>query len=466
MKKTIALLLFAALSLAIVTSTAADVIGTLGYSLSTTTVNLDNAGNGSFSITIPEPPSPYAGVQFEVQMPPYASIEASYSLAGMAIGPQRYNGADPIMENTYAFAIFSTENTFTEELTCTVKISCPGPGVKTITIKRIRQYWINGYHTDELESDGPANITVIPFGDNVSGDANLSSLTITSGTLMPTFNPSVTNYTAAVNNNVDSISVIATSNNPRATVTGTGLARLNVGANTITVTVTAEDGVATKEYSIIVTRESGGVETNVTFAVSTAYARPGQTVTVDISVADNPGIKTASLNLAYDSSKLELAPDGAVVAVAGTAQYYDNQSGSVGISWIAGGGSDLFAGDGKLFTVTFKAKEGFLQGSAPLTLTGSATDMFETLEAAFQGGAVAIVAGRAGDVNGDGAVDAFDAIMVQSIWMDGAIYTKEGPRDYSAAEWFAADINEDGSVDAIDLVLILLYLAGDPSVPL
>ena len=103
-----------------------------------------------------------------------------------------------------------------------------------------------------------------------STDATLRSLSLSGGATLkqaddPTkgFDPNETSYTASVAHAVASITVTATPNVSQATVAITwpdseGMTRsgrqvsLNVGANTITVTVTATGG-TTKEYTITVT---------------------------------------------------------------------------------------------------------------------------------------------------------------------------------------------------------------------
>ncbi|MCL1873843.1 MAG: cadherin-like beta sandwich domain-containing protein, partial [Clostridiales bacterium] len=90
--------------------------------------------------------------------------------------------------------------------------------------------------------------------EHISADSTLASLTISAGTLYPAFNPYFTNYTATVVNSVSSISVNATANNSKATVLGAGIKSLDVGFNTIILTVTAEDGTTTRTYTIDVNR--------------------------------------------------------------------------------------------------------------------------------------------------------------------------------------------------------------------
>jgi gliding motility-associated-like protein len=94
--------------------------------------------------------------------------------------------------------------------------------------------------------------------------ATLSGLTISSGTLSPAFATATTSYTDNVVNTVSSIAFRATTTDASATETINGTAvpegtvspyfPLNVGANTITIIVTAQDGVTTETYTIAVTR--------------------------------------------------------------------------------------------------------------------------------------------------------------------------------------------------------------------
>ena len=96
---------------------------------------------------------------------------------------------------------------------------------------------------------------------SLSADANLSSLSLSSGTLSPTFSSATTSYTASVPFATASITVSAVKaqSNAIVKVTGTAvsgskLVALNVGANVIPVEVTAQNGTTIKTYTITVTR--------------------------------------------------------------------------------------------------------------------------------------------------------------------------------------------------------------------
>ncbi len=88
-----------------------------------------------------------------------------------------------------------------------------------------------------------------------SSDANLKSLSISSGTLSPVFDPAVTKYTVTVEPSVESITVSAVCNDAKAKVAVTGNEKLVVGKNTVIATVTAENGTK-KVYTLEVTRNS------------------------------------------------------------------------------------------------------------------------------------------------------------------------------------------------------------------
>ena len=138
-----------------------------------------------------------------------------------------------------------------------------------------------------------------------SSNADLSSLTISSGTLSPTFASGTTEYTISVANSVTSITVTSTVAESNATVqvqvnsgsystvtsgVASGSLALNVGANTITTLVTAQDG-TTKTYTLTVTRaQSSNADLNG-LAISSGTLSPtfasgttGYTVSVTNSV--------------------------------------------------------------------------------------------------------------------------------------------------------------------------------------
>ncbi|WP_143811892.1 Ig-like domain-containing protein [Paenibacillus sp. SSG-1] len=143
--------------------------------------------------------------------------------------------------------------------------------------------------------------------DTVLPSAALSHLTISSGTLSPAFVPETTSYTANVPYAVSSIKVHATmkDNSATMTVNGSPVASgqpsqdisLNVGVNSITVVVIAEDH-STKTYTISVTRanretnEGGSSDNGGSSSVSSGGSVSSGCSTTPVIPSDNKIIST------------------------------------------------------------------------------------------------------------------------------------------------------------------------------
>ncbi|UOO37948.1 S-layer homology domain-containing protein [Oscillospiraceae bacterium CM] len=111
-------------------------------------------------------------------------------------------------------------------------------------------------------------VTYLPTASmTLSDDATLSGLSASGITLSPVFDSATTGYTANVSNSTSSTTVSVVTSDDSATVTINGTAgsskavALNVGSNTITVQVTAEDDTTTT-YTIDISRavSDGGGE--------------------------------------------------------------------------------------------------------------------------------------------------------------------------------------------------------------
>jgi Bacterial Ig-like domain (group 3)/Cadherin-like beta sandwich domain/Domain of unknown function (DUF5122) beta-propeller len=116
--------------------------------------------------------------------------------------------------------------------------------------------------TTNGSSTSPAVNQVVSGGAGT--DANLSALTVSSGSLSPAFASGTLAYTDGVLNCVASMTITPTLEDPAASVkvngatvaSGTHSAAISlaVGANPINAVVTAQDGVTTKTYALAVTR--------------------------------------------------------------------------------------------------------------------------------------------------------------------------------------------------------------------
>ena len=143
-------------------------------------------------------------------------------------------------------------------------------------------------HNDEGDSPWSASATASTNAatSTVSADATLSDLSLSGVTFTPAFAPKTTSYRAIVGNSVSATTVTAVTTHDKATrkILIGGVQDLDadvdlaVGDNTITVEVTAEDGVATKTYTVAVTvarAESADGPNIVVAASKRVYDRPG-----------------------------------------------------------------------------------------------------------------------------------------------------------------------------------------------
>ncbi len=112
---------------------------------------------------------------------------------------------------------------------------------------------------------GDSTVKIIPVPE-ASSDATLKGLTVSNCNLTPAFSPSVNSYTANVDFAISSVAVSAIKNHNGASVYVSGTEALAVGENTVTVTVTAENG-AKNTYTVKVIRGKNPLSSDVFLTV-------------------------------------------------------------------------------------------------------------------------------------------------------------------------------------------------------
>lgn len=99
-------------------------------------------------------------------------------------------------------------------------------------------------------------INVTKTGNAENANADLENLAVEYFDLIPEFNKNITNYYVEVANEADKLNILAVSSDESAKVEISGNENLKIGDNKIIVSVTAKNGVTTKQYYISVHRRS------------------------------------------------------------------------------------------------------------------------------------------------------------------------------------------------------------------
>lgn len=100
---------------------------------------------------------------------------------------------------------------------------------------------------------GTTTGVTLNYSAPLSSNANLTALSVSSGSLSPAFDSNTATYNVTVDSNVSSITINATGA-AGTRVSGAGTKSLNYGLNTFNIEVTAENGTTKKTYAVRVTR--------------------------------------------------------------------------------------------------------------------------------------------------------------------------------------------------------------------
>ncbi len=149
----------------------------------------------------------------------------------------------------------------------------------------------------------------------LSTNADLASLSLSSGTLSPAFSPSTIAYSTSVDNAVTSVTMTTTAT-PGANAVVSGGSSLAVGSNTVTITVTSADGSVAKTYTVTVNRSAAAT---ASISASPASLITGNSSTLSWSSSNASGC-TASGNWSGSQSGSGSVSTG-VLNAAGTYTY-------------------------------------------------------------------------------------------------------------------------------------------------
>jgi gliding motility-associated-like protein len=209
----------------------------------------------------------------------------------------------------------------------TATITVNGKGVASGTASPNIQLAVgsNTITTVVTTADGTASQTYTLTALRPSANANLSSLSLSTGALSPTFNANTLSYTSSVANTVTTTTVKPTTADANATVkvngtpvtsgTNSSPISLNVGANVINVVVTAQDGSTTKTYSITVTRAASSNANLSLFKISRGTLTPAfSSTTTSYTASVVNGVTSMTVTPTAAASTATITVDGTAVA--------------------------------------------------------------------------------------------------------------------------------------------------------
>ncbi len=227
-----------------------------------------------------------------------SSVTASSAVLG---GNVTADGGGTVMERGVVFSQSSAPTTADSKV-----IMGAGSGSFTQEVTGLAAgtpYYVKAY---------AINAAGISYGDEVtvttlSANANLSNLVLSTGILSPAFASGTINYSATVPYAVTSVNVTATVADATATMKVNGAAAtsgsaqsisLNVGANTVPVLVTAQDGTQ-KTYTVTITRAAASANADLSnISLSAGNLTP----------AFAPGTISYASTVAHDVASVNITP--------------------------------------------------------------------------------------------------------------------------------------------------------------
>ncbi|MBM6897329.1 cadherin-like beta sandwich domain-containing protein, partial [Pseudoflavonifractor capillosus] len=154
--------------------------------------------------------------------------------------------------------VLDNENTSAGNMSFSMTFKALKTGSTTVTCA---SYDIVDGNGDPMAVTMGQSAVTINAAPTASSNNNLSSLSISPGTLSPGFSAGTTSYKAWVSNSTTSVAVYAKTQDGKAKMVYWGNSDFKVGDNTVTVQVTAENG-AKKYYTITVNRAAGSTGGN------------------------------------------------------------------------------------------------------------------------------------------------------------------------------------------------------------
>ena len=203
--------------------------------------------------------------------------------------------------------------------------------------------------------------------------------------------------------------------------------------------------------------------TSCTVTAESVAGAPGEEVTVEVRIADNPGFTNFAIALDYDRQHLTLK---SIETKDGDNPYLCGSNVSINKTWdkeekeygfVVSASADPVKENGILFTVTFEIAADFV-GEAQVTPVvqyirnnEAVFSIFEQIHAAVIADTVTSV--LVGDVNGDGIIEYNDVMLAYKAF--------QGEAELTEAQMAVVDTDRSGTIEEAEYQAIYqIYIGG------
>lgn len=203
-------------------------------------------------------------------------------------------------------------------------------------------------------------------------------------------------------------------------------------------------------WSIAVVAEYDSTQSTVV-QISSVSGQKGKTVDVTVSVQNNPGISSISLDISFDESKLNLTKVEFNSELVGETGISESMKSPVTIQWV--NAFSEWKEDGVFATLTFTISEDAKNNTeTEITASYNPDNIYnpneENVEISINNGTVSIIP-LAGDINGDGKVNNKDITRLFQYLANWSVSVNQD----------VLDVNGDGKVNNKDITRLMQYLA-------
>ena len=203
--------------------------------------------------------------------------------------------------------------------------------------------------------------------------------------------------------------------------------------------------------------------TSCTVTADSVAGEPGETVTVAVRIADNPGFTNFAIALDYDREQLTLQ---SIETKDGATPYLCGSNVSINKTWdenekeygfVVSASADPVKEDGILFTVTFEITADFVGEAQVIPVVRyirnneAVFSVFEEIRATVTAGTVTSV--LPGDVNGDGIIEYNDVMLAYRAFL--------GEVELTRSQMAVVDRDRNGTVEEAEYQAIYqIYIGG------